>query len=93
MFPSTAEAQAYLDGVKAAMADGYPEIFTPGAAQYADSLDLHVNKALAGQETAREALDAVAAEWEAITKKLNREKQIRLWRNALDAYRALGLIQ
>ena len=93
MFPSTAEAQAYLDGVKAAMADGYPEIFIPGAAQYADALDLHVNKALAGQETPREALDAVAAEWEAITKKLNREKQIELWRKALDAYRALGLIQ
>ena len=93
MFASTAEAQAYLDGVKAAMADGYPEIFIPGAAQYADALDLHVNKALAGQETPKEALDAVAAEWEAITKKLNREKQIELWRKALDAYRALGLIQ
>ena len=93
MFPSTEEAQAYLDGVKAAMADGYPEIFIPGAAQYADALDLHVNKALAGQETPKEALDAVAEEWEAITKKLNREKQIELWRKALDAYRALGLIQ
>ncbi len=75
------------------LADGYPEIFIPGAAQYVDSLDLHVNKALAGQETPREALDAVAVEWEATAKKLNRKKQIKLWRKALDAYRALGLIQ
>lgn len=93
MFGSIEEAQAYLNGVEAAMADGYPEIFIPGAAQYADSLDLHVNKALAGQETPDVALNAVAEEWDAITDKLDRKKQIELWRKALEAYRTLGLIQ
>ena len=93
MFASEADAQEYLKGVEAAMADGYPEIFIPGAAQYADSLDLHVNKALAGQETPKAALDAVATEWDAITKKLNRQKQTKLWRQALDAYRTLGLVR
>lgn len=93
MFASEEEAQAYLDGVNAAMADGYPEIFIPGAAQYEDVLDLHVNKALAGQETPQEALDAVAAEWDETTDKLGRDTQIELWRKALDAYRELGLIQ
>ncbi len=93
MFASKADAQEYLKGVEAAMADGYPEIFIPGAAQYADSLDLHVNKALAGQETPKEALDAVAKEWDTITRKLNRDKQMALWRKALDAYRALGLVK
>jgi multiple sugar transport system substrate-binding protein len=93
MFPSVDEAEAYLKGVEAAMADGYPEIFIPGAAQYEDSLDLHVNKALAGQETPQEALDAVAQEWNDITDKLGRDQQIELWLKALDAYRTLGLIQ
>ncbi len=93
MFPSVEEAQAYLKGVEAAMADGYPEIFIPGAAQYEDSLDLHVNKALAGQETPQAALDAVAKEWEEITDKLGRDQQIELWRKALEAYKALGLIK
>jgi multiple sugar transport system substrate-binding protein len=93
MFPSTEEAQAYLDGVAAAMADGYPEIFIPGAAQYQDALDLHVNKALAGQESAQEALDAVAAEWEEITDKLGREQQTELWNKALVTYQELGLVQ
>jgi len=93
MFGSIEEAQAYLNGVEAAMADGYPEIFIPGAAQYADSLDLHVNKALADQETPDVALNAVAEEWDAITDKLDRKKQIELWRKALEAYRTLGLIQ
>lgn len=92
MFGSVEEAQSYLKGVEAAMADGYPEIFIPGAAQYADTLDLHVNMALAGQETPQQALDAVAKEWNDITDRLGREKQTQIWRKALDAYRALGLI-
>jgi multiple sugar transport system substrate-binding protein len=93
MFPTEARAQDYLKGVEAAMADGYPEIFIPGAAQYEDSLDLHVNKALAGQENPKQALDAVAKEWEAITDKLGRAKQIELWRKALQASRSRGLIK
>lgn len=93
MFPSKEEAQLYLNGVKAAMADGYPEIFIPGAAQYEDSLDLHVNKALAGEETPQQALDAVVKEWDAITDKLGRDRQIQLWKQALAAYKALGLIK
>jgi len=93
MFPNEAEAQEYLNGVEASMADGYPEIFIPGAAQYEDSLDLHVNKALSGQETPKAALDAVAKEWDEITNKLGREKQIELWGKALVTYKALGLIK
>jgi multiple sugar transport system substrate-binding protein len=93
MFGSESDAQEYLDGVAAAMADGYPEIFIPGAAQYADSLDLHVNKALTGQESPQDALNAVAKEWDEITDNLGRDKQIELWGKALVTYKALGLIK
>jgi multiple sugar transport system substrate-binding protein len=93
MFANEAEAQEYLSGVEAAMADGYPEIFIPGAAQYEDTLDLHVNKALTGQETPQEALDAVAKEWEEITDNLGRDTQIELWGKTLVTYKALGLIK
>jgi multiple sugar transport system substrate-binding protein len=93
MFPTTADAQEYLNGVKAAIGDGYPEIFIPGAAQYEDSLDLHVNKALAGEETPQQALDAVAKEWDAITDKLGRDNQIKFWLQAIQSYKALGLVK
>ncbi len=86
-------AQAYLDGLKQALQDGYPEIFIPGAAQYSDVLDLHVNKALAGEESPQEALDAVAKEWNDITDRLGRDSQIAVWQQALESYRALGLIK
>ena len=86
-------AEAYLAGLKQALQDGYPEIFIPGSAQYTDALDLHVNKALAGEETPQQALDAVATEWNSITDRLGRDNQIAVWQQALESYRALGLIQ
>src|SRR3989475_4507001 len=92
-FKSKAEAAAYLDRVKEALGDGYPEIFIPGAAQYEDVLDLHVNKALAGQEAPKQALDAVAQEWNAITDRLGRQKRVDLWHQALTSYKVAGLIK
>ncbi len=86
-------AAAYLEGLTQALADGFPEIFIPGSAQYNDALDLEVNRALAGEISAEEALNNVAARWNEITDTLGRDNQIAVWRQALESYRALGLIQ
>ncbi len=85
-------AKVYLTGLEDALADGYPDIFIPGAAQYQDALDLHVNRALAEEETAQEALDAAAQEWDGITDRLGRDNQLQFWTQALESYRALGLL-
>jgi multiple sugar transport system substrate-binding protein len=86
-------AAAYLAGLNVALADGFPEIFIPGAAQYSDALDLQVNRALAGEVSAQEALDTVAAQWNEITDTLGRDNQVAVWQQALESYRALGLIE
>lgn len=86
-------AAAYLSGLNQALADGFPEIFIPGAAQYADALDLQVNRALAGEVSPQEAMDTAAAAWDEITDTLGRENQIAVWQQALESYRALGLIE
>lgn len=86
-------AAAYLTGLQEALGDGYPEIFIPGAAQYADALDLQVNRALTGEVSPQEALDTAAASWNEITDQLGRENQVALWNQALESYRALGLIE
>ncbi len=91
MFADQATAELYLKGVEANMAVGFPEIFIPGSAAYTDALDLHVQKALAGEETPEQALAAAATEWNAITDKLGRENQVKLWQQALESYKALGL--
>lgn len=85
-------AEDYLEGLQDALGDGYPDIFIPGAAQYQDALDLHVNRALAGQETPQQALDAVASEWDRITDALGRDQQVEFWQTAMDSYRSLNLI-
>ncbi len=86
-------AQAYLEGLQVALADGYPDLFIPGAAQYQDALDIQVNRALAGETSAQEALDAVAAAWNEITDRLGRDTQVAFWQQALESYRAVGLIR
>ncbi len=86
-------AVAYLEGLKVALADGFPEIFIPGSAQYTDALDLEVNRALAGEISAEQALNNAAARWNEITDTLGRDSQIAVWRQALESYRALGLIK
>lgn len=86
-------AEAYLAGLQVALADGYPDLFIPGAAQYQDALDIQVNRALAGEVSAQEALDAVAAAWNEITDRLGRDTQVAFWQQALESYRALGLVK
>lgn len=93
MFADEKTAEIYLKGVEANMGVGFPEIFIPGSAAYTDALDLHVQKALAGEETPEQALAAAAKEWDAITDKLGREQQVKLWQQALESYKALGLVK
>ncbi len=93
MFANVEDAEIYLKGVEANMANGFPEIFIPGGQQYEESLSLHANMVLAGEESAQDALDAVANEWNEITDKLGRETQVELWRAALESFRGLGLIE
>lgn len=93
MFPDEAAAMDYLQGVEACLGDGFPEIFIPGSAAYTDALDLHVQKALTGEETPEQALAAAEKEWNEITDNLGRESQKELWLQALESYRALGLIE
>ncbi len=86
-------ATSYLAGLNVALADGFPEIFIPGAAQYEDALDLQVNRALAGEISAQEALDTAADQWNQITDTLGRDGQVAVWQQALESYRALGLAE
>jgi multiple sugar transport system substrate-binding protein len=91
VFKSRTDAASYLATVKKVLTVGFPEIFIPGAAQYADALDLAVNKAISGQTNPKSALDQAAKAWNDITGKLDRKRQTQLWRAALKTYAELGL--
>ncbi len=65
----------YLDTYQAVIGLNFPELRIPGGFEYYDTLDIAVQKALAGEATPQEALDEAAAKWEEITERLGRDKQ------------------
>ncbi|MCC6613086.1 MAG: extracellular solute-binding protein [Anaerolineae bacterium] len=82
---SEESAQEYLDAVRATIADpnAVLDLRIPGAAEYFAALDDEIHHALLGEVTAQEALDAVAAEWDAITDRFGRDEQLTLYRQSL----------
>lgn len=68
--------ERYLEAELKALERGYPCLKIPGAFEYMDVLDMNISKYLAGElATAKEALNAVAKDWERITRKFGVEKQ------------------
>lgn len=88
---SEEEAKEYLETVNYNLENGFPEINLPGAGNYADVLDLYVNRAASGQMSAKAALDAAAGEWREITKKLGAAKQKEIYLATLETWKKLGL--
>jgi multiple sugar transport system substrate-binding protein len=78
-------AQQYLDQTHQSLEADFvqPDLRIPGAFEYLDALDAGVTSALAGQQSPQEALDEVAQEWDEITERLGREKQLKQYRASL----------
>jgi multiple sugar transport system substrate-binding protein len=68
---------AYYDNLQLPVQEPYLRI--PGAAEYWHELDVRLSALLAGQTTAKAALDDTAAAWEAITERYGRDKQKALY--------------
>jgi multiple sugar transport system substrate-binding protein len=78
---SEAAATDYLDAVLSTIEhpNAILDIRIPGAAEYFNSLDTEIARALAGEISAQEALDNAAALWEEITDRRGREEQLALY--------------
>lgn len=86
---STASAKAYLDEITTALANPNVvyDITIPGAGEYYKVFDDYVYKAVSGELKPQKALDQAAAEWEKITDRLGREKQISYYKASLNLSR------
>jgi multiple sugar transport system substrate-binding protein len=78
-------APDYLETFNAAIAQLFPELRTPGSFEYYDTLDVQVQKALAGEASAKDALGAAASQWNAITDRLGRDEQKAKYQAAMGA--------
>ena len=75
--------QDYLDAHNEAAGMITGELRIPGGFEYYDSLDIGVQKAIAGETSSQEALDAVAKQWEKITDRLGRDNQKKMYAAAM----------
>ena len=83
-FP-VAEAGEYLKSIQ----DSYNhenriiDLRIPGQGQYWDAAEAEWTRAITGEVSAQEALDAAAARWNEITDTLGRENQVKLYQASL----------
>ena len=82
---SESEAKEYLAAVNDIIAspNAVVDLRITGAAEYFDALDTQLARAVAGEVTSQEALDQVAKDWNAITDRLGRDQQKKLYRQML----------
>ena len=91
-FGSEKEAKEYLAAIDNNLTYGFPDLSIPGSAEYIDILELNLGKAYAKELSPKEALDAVAKEWDSITNRLGKANQIRIYGDLLQSWKEVGLI-
>ncbi|MBN1296507.1 extracellular solute-binding protein [bacterium] len=78
-------AEEYIDAVDETLAhpNVRADLRIPGTGRYYDALDVGIARALAGEISAKQALDEVAARWDEITNELGRESQLKYYRDSI----------
>jgi glyoxylase-like metal-dependent hydrolase (beta-lactamase superfamily II) len=65
----------YLDTLKASLDKGVPELVLPGHGKYVEALELNITSFLAGEMSAKKALDDAAKKWIEINEDLGFDTQ------------------
>jgi multiple sugar transport system substrate-binding protein len=73
----------YLRVYKETIAIMYPELRIPASFEYTDILDRQIQLVFTGQLSPKAGLDGVASEWEKLTSKRGRDKQLAAYRAAM----------
>ncbi|GAH31106.1 unnamed protein product, partial [marine sediment metagenome] len=61
----------------------YPYLRIPGSVDYHNVLDIYLSEAVTGTVSPEEALKKIYEEWEETTDQLDREEQIKLYRESI----------
>ncbi len=78
-------ARDYLDAILTGIAhpNAVLDLRITGTAEYQQTLDVEITRAIAGEISAQEALDNAAAAWNEITDRLGRESQLAQYRSSV----------
>ena len=80
-----ASAEDYLQAIRDTIDDpnAVLDLRITGSAEYLQTLDVEIARAVAGEVTPQEALDNVAKQWNEITERLGRDNQLAQYRAAV----------
>lgn len=80
-----ASAEPFLKGVADILQDSYAvtDLMIPGASEYYNSIDTHLNKVLSGAITAEKGCEQIYDDWARITRERGLEEQKRYYRGSL----------
>jgi len=78
-------AKAYLKAISDILQDPYAvtDLVVPGASEYYNSIDTHLNKVLSGSLTPEQGCEAIYKDWKRITDERGLEDQKKYYRGAL----------
>ena len=80
-------ADLYLDAQMANIAQGFPDLIIPGNGEYMQALEIEISRYMTGEiKSPKKALDNAAKQWDKITKKFGKEKQLKIYNALLDSY-------
>lgn len=72
---------AYFENFNAPLQ--FPYLRIPGTFEYWTALDVHLSEAATGQSTPADALKATSSDFEAITDRLGRDQQLKIYKESL----------
>jgi multiple sugar transport system substrate-binding protein len=84
-------AKDYLDAIKESFRHTVPDPQIPGSIEYRRRLAEFITKALNKTLSPQEALDQAAEEWDKITQRRNKKRQLEFWTQQLEAMKASGI--
>lgn len=82
-FPDEATNRDFLKALEQSLKHTNADLMIPGGWEYMQVLDRHIGLALMHKQSAKEALERTAVEWEQITERYGREKQKEHYRQWL----------
>lgn len=84
-------AGEYLDAIKESFNYTVPDPQIPGSIEYRRRLSEMVTRALQKSMTPQAALDQAAEEWDKVTKRRNKKRQLQYWSQQMAAMTAAGI--
>lgn len=84
-------ADEYLDAIKESFKYTVPDPQIPGSVEYRRRLSEAITQALNKTLTPKEALDRAAEEWEKITRRRGKKRQLEFWKQQMAAMEKSGI--